>query len=352
MAISLPFGYFCGPFHFCMSNISSGTDQSIIEVIRFFKRRFWPIAIVTLIAAVAAIIFSGPQFIKPKYKSTLIFYPTKNQSVSGGILEDATAKDADATEFGAEEQAEQALQFLSSSTLMDRVVKRFNLIEHYEIDMNGSTPYTNLAKEVAANIRPRRTPFLSIQIDVLDRDPQMAADIANGVGEILDSTMTEIKRQVGQKAFEIISREYQAKAMQVEALQKAVNELSSGMSAGETSYLNPFAPKKKGGQVDIAELKGKSGSNIGTLLSLTEALRLEVEQLANLKKKYERADADMKEYIPHKFIISPAFAAEKKSYPTRWLIVAISTLSTFFFSSLLLALWEQGTRYWKMAAEK
>ena len=328
----------------------SGGDQSIIEVIRFFRRRFWPIAIVTTIAAIAAILFSGPRYITPKYKSTLIFYPIKNQSVSGAILEDATAKDADVTEFGEEEQAEQALQILSSSKLLDRVVERFNLIAHYKIDMNGAMPYTQLGKELGANIRPRRTPFLSIQIDVLDRDPQMAADIANGIGEILDSTITEIKRQVGQKAFEIISREYEAKAVQVENLQKAVNELSSGLSPSDASIVNPFAPKKKGAGVDVTEMGKSSGSsNIGTLLSLTEALRLEVEQLANLKKKYERAEADMKEYIPSKFIISPASAAEKKSYPTRWLIVAISTLSTFFFCALLLAVWELSVRYWKLS---
>lgn len=339
-----------------MEKQNNNFDFNMVEVLRFLLKWKWHIGIITFIAFVAAIVFSGPAFITPKYKSTVIFYPTTNNSISGAILTDATQKEKDVLEFGEEEQAEQALQILGSSALMSKVVQRFDLMNHYNIDPGGSFPYTRLQDQIKKNISFKRTELLSIEITVLDADPEKAAEIANYISDALDSTKTDIQRQVGRKAFEIIEKEYMIKITEVESLQKTINELSSGKDVNTDMLINPFSGKnkKRGTSNALSNQEGfsKGGSNLGTLLSLTEALSLEVEQLNNLKKKYERAKVDIEEYLPQKFVISPASAAEKKAYPIRWLIVILTTAATAVFSVLFIIVFEKFRGYSRLLKEQ
>ncbi|MBI1223573.1 MAG: hypothetical protein GC180_13305 [Bacteroidetes bacterium] len=335
-----------------MKERDNAYDFSLVEVLRFALKWKWHIIILTILAGVAAVIFSGPSFITPKFASKVVFYPSTINSISGVVLSDNEFKDKDALEFGQEEEAEYALQILNSAPLMNKVVRHFNLMEHYGIDPNGSYPYTRLDREVQSNISFRRTELLSIEIQVLDKDPQMAAEIANYISASLDTVKTQIQRQVAQKAFDIVEQEYHTKLKEVEELKNAIND----MNAGDDAMSNPFARKnKRAAREDALINSGKminAGSNLGTMLSLTESLSLQVEQLNELQRKYERAKVDLQEYIPHHFVVTPATAAEKKVYPVRWMIVAISMFSTFFLSIILIIVIERVAASYKKLKEE
>lgn len=321
-----------------MKQTNNDYDFSLVEVLRFALRWKWHIIVLTALAGVAGAVFSGPQFITPKFESKVIFYPTTINSISNAILSDATLKETDVLEFGEESEAEYALQILNSAPLMGKVVRRFDLMNHYGIDPNSGYPQTKLAQEIKSNFDFKRTELLSIEITVLDKDPQVAADIANYISAVLDTTKTEIQRQVAQKAFDIIEKEYTLKLNEVEELQNTINTLTTG-SDGD-NFSNPFARKnKKAARQDAllnAESLGAGKGNLGTVLRLTEGLSLQVEQLNNLKKKYEKAKVDLEEFVPHHFEISPATPAERKAKPIRTLIVLISMASTFIFSIILI----------------
>ena len=53
------------------------------------------------------------------------------------------------------------------------------------------------------------------------------------------------------------------------------------------------------------------------------------KRLANMETSYEQAESDANSYLSHKFIVEKAYPAEKKAYPIRWLIVVLSTFSSF-----------------------
>ena len=254
-----------------MKESNSAYDFSLVEVLRFALKWKWHILSLTTLAGIAGAVFSGPTFITPKFASTVVFYPSTINSISGVVLSDNQFKDKDALEFGEEEEAEYALQILNSAPLMTKVIERFDLMNHYDIDPNGSFPYTKLEKEIKSNISFRRTELLSIEIQVLDKDPQLAAEIANYISAALDTAKTQIQRQVAQKAFEIIEKEYQSKLAEVEQLKDGINALNSG---GVVE--NPFNRKNKRAARNDALLNADklqgAGNNLGTLLSLTESL--------------------------------------------------------------------------------
>ncbi len=65
-------------------------------------------------------------------------------------------------------------------------------------------------------------------------------------------------------------------------------------------------------------------------------LEYEKEQLSHLRAKYQEAKVDAEQTLPHKFVVNNAYKAEKKSYPVRWLIVVVSTISAFLLSILVI----------------
>ena len=103
-----------------------------------------PLLIILAVAAVLAVVFSSPHFITPLYKSTTIIYPTSSNSISKVLISTTYQSEKDIMNFGEDEQTEQMLQVMNSNRVRDKVISRFNLMEHYEIRPDSKYPITRL----------------------------------------------------------------------------------------------------------------------------------------------------------------------------------------------------------------
>jgi len=308
----------------------------IVSII-WLKRR--PLLLVAIVSVLLSSIFSGPFFIKPKYKSEVVFYPTTINSIGNAMFTDLTQRQADPLAFGEEEEAENALQLLNSSALQGRIVRNFDLMNHYRID--GQSPVTDLAKEMAKNIQFKRTRHLAVNITVLDEDPIKSAEIANGIAALYDSVKTEIQKQVSLEALEIVNDEFKNKEAEVWDLRTRLKDLGQ---KGITNY------EEQSRAISEELYKAVSLSKINALKKqqeelakyageftyLNETLILELESLSKLRKRFEKAKVDVEKTLPQKFILTSASPAEKKSYPIRWLIVLIVTAIVMFSSVVML----------------
>jgi capsular polysaccharide biosynthesis protein len=109
------------------------------------------------------------------------------------LLLENPSSNTDLLEFGQEEQAEQLLQILYSYEIKMRIIKKYNLLKHYDIDSTSKYKMTRLFSQFKNNITFRRNEFMAVEINVLDKDPQYAADIANDIAALVD---TEKKSQI------------------------------------------------------------------------------------------------------------------------------------------------------------
>ena len=82
-----------------------------------------PLIIIFLITLISSFIFSGEIFILPKYRSSVIFFPSATNSVSKALLEESNSEKQDILAFGEEEQAEQMLQILNSDEIRELIMK-------------------------------------------------------------------------------------------------------------------------------------------------------------------------------------------------------------------------------------
>lgn len=333
-----------------------------------------PLLIVTIVTAIGAIVFSGEYFIKPKFKSTVILFPAATSSISKALMGENSSDKQDILAFGEEEQAEQLLQVLNSDEIRDVVIRKYNLMQHYGIDSTQRYPITALTTEFNENISFQRTEFMSVRIDVMDTDPQMAANIANDIASLLDSIESKIQQQRALQALVIIEQAYNDKlaAMKLkedslkyirqhgvmdyanqanvwnEEYAKSYSALSSEKAslgvlekyrdAKDSSVVNTMA-RIKGAEASMKDLQLKLDQLAdlgGASISLSEELSLDRESVSKLKAQHEKLKVDAMQSISHKFVVNKAMKAEKKSYPVRWLIILISTLCAFFLGIIIL----------------
>lgn len=338
-----------------------------------------PLLIVCGLASIVSIIFSGESFIKPKYKSSVIFFPTATNSVSKALLDEVVSEKQDILAFGEEEQAEQLLQILNSDYISNAIATKYKLMEHYDIDPNEKYPNTRLHQEYTDNIKFSRTEFMSVRIDVLDTDPKMAADIANDISSLLDSMKTRMQRERATEALKIVEGDLneKKKAIQIkedsltlirqkgiidyrnQALvwnaeyassyaimnnQKAsLSELEKHQSANDTSIINTRA-RYKGAEASVKSMEEKLkllADYGGPSIALGEELTLEREELTRIQQQYYKLKVDAEQNLPHKFIVDTATIAEKKSYPIRWLIVLVSVSCVFILCCLSILMLEK-----------
>ncbi|MCB0733194.1 MAG: hypothetical protein H6608_05125 [Flavobacteriales bacterium] len=328
-------------------------DFTFTDILSFLFRWRKHLLIITLASGIIA--GAASYLITPMYEAEVVFYPTTINSIGNAMFTDLNKREADVLAFGEEEEAENALQVLKSDRVTQRIIQNFDLMNHYDIDPNGPYPYTKLSRKMKKNINFNRTRYLSISITVLDKDPQMAANIANGIGAIYDTVKTEIQKQVAMDAFKIVEEEYQNKEKEVWDLKMGLQELGKkgildiekqAQSISESLYALKASNNSNQAKVRELEAEKDTLAKYGSeYTNLYETLILELEELSMLRKRYKKAKVDVEKTIPQKFILTNAGPPEQKAKPLRKLIVAFAMLGAFFMAALVLVILEQRKKF-------
>jgi uncharacterized protein involved in exopolysaccharide biosynthesis len=326
-------------------------DSSNLVIFLYKWRK--PLFIVMLAALVGSWFFSLPWFITPKYKSTVILYPAGSSSISKALLGEKAGKNEDLTAFGEDEQAEQLLQILNSNKIRDKVIWKFDLMKHYGIDSSSKIKFSKLFREYENNISFRRTEFMAVQISVYDEDPQMAADIANTIAALLDSTKNDMQRQRSVAGYKVVEAEYKALQAEVNQIVDSLVKIGA-LGVNDVEYQSQVLNQQmaisimNGNKTAQAALQKKLdvlGKYGGVYLSLKNVLEFKTEQLTILQAKYKEAKVDAEEDLPQKFIVSDAYKPERKSYPVRWLVMLVTSFSVFFLALMILIIMEKISAY-------
>jgi uncharacterized protein involved in exopolysaccharide biosynthesis len=325
------------------NNTSFDSTDLILFIIAWRKH----IAIITIGSTLIALIASF--IIAPKYKSTVILYPTTTLSASQGLLQRPIGGQKDYLVFGEEEEAEQLMQLLSSEEVRNYLSKKYNLLKHYEIKANDPLKNTYLKNEFESNISIKRTEFMSVKVDVLDINRDTAALIANDIASYVDSVRGNMVKLQAKAAFAIAEHQYNKLRKEIDLLEDSLQVLRNlgvydydlqldGLMAGLGRALangNTAAANQIKQELEVLKKYG------GPFIQLKEKLTSEHQngaryQLNELKTRYDLIKADTEKVLPSKYVVSKAVPAEKKAYPVRWLIVTLSAIASFFLAILII----------------
>jgi len=287
-------------------------------------------------------------FMEEKFKSSAVIFPTTTNSISQALLIEDNPYKKDILEFGEEESTEQLLQVLNSDMIQDSIVEIFNLYNHYKINKEDPYAKTWMNLAIEERITFKKTPFNSIKIEVLDKDPNIASDIANKCLDLVDSAIKEIKSQRSKKAFFICKE----RKKDLEILMKEVNDSldslrNKGVIYGEVQverlteqYAICLAQNnQRGAQILKNELEVISKYVTEHNLLFRRTIEIQ-EELNRVQNVCDLIKIDSEYELTNMFVINKAYPADKKSYPIRWLVVFLASFSTLITTIIFLRLFE------------
>lgn len=284
-------------------------NTSLFKVILKWK---WHIIAITVIAAVLGAVFSGPTFITPKYKSEAILYPSNVSAYSDETF------------------TEQMLQIMESQDIMDSVVENFDLMKHYEIGKDYKYWKTALIGEYRDNVSISKTPYDAVKIKVLDKDPQIACDMVNDIIRLYDQKVGKLHKIKRWETVQMYKKQLDEKSIFIDSLKKELSEITGNNDIINYSYLS--------GENSIAyfnsNLKKDNETNdfLPEVISLIELISNESINYTDIRLEYEQELRFYNADMTFSNVISEPFAADKKSYPVRWVIVSLCSISAFILS--------------------
>ena len=320
------------------------TEFDSTNIFMFFIRWWKHLGIICFSAAILGVIFSSPIFITPLYESTVLMFPAKSSSLSRAVF----GTNVDFLEYGDVDDAERLLQVLGSTAIRDKVVERFDLFEHYEIEEDDKFRNTNLRRIYSSNISSRRTPYGAVEVRVRDKSPEMAADMANEIAALADTIQNDIRQRRALLAYQVARQSYEnmlheinitrdslTKFMDMGVYQfnaqaeRLTQQLAKDIAEGNTRGIQALEER-----LDVLKKYG------GSFITQNEHLAQVSRNLHINQRVMQEARADLDNFVAFKFLIDDAFVAEKKVYPTRWLIVFMAAFAAGVMGVLALMTYE------------
>jgi capsular polysaccharide biosynthesis protein len=283
--------------------------MGVIEVLLKWKKL---IISVTLGAIITSCIIS---FILPVYyKSTAIFYAYNLRGFDPRNLITEERMDI----FAGEQDSDRLISIGKSSILHNKMIRKFDLYKRYNIDPKEKHAKTKVEDEFIDNYKIIKNERAAIEVSIRDKDPKVAATMANEVVAILDSINKQPIIENNTKLFNIYKKQLDNRYTVLDSITHSLSPIKKNAESPNNKSFNHF--------FEIKEVDKR----------LTD----EVMETMRIKGTFDRVssllDADLKSI----YVIEPAEVSEKKSSPIRWLIVASSTVGTFLFMVLLVMLME------------
>lgn len=325
-------------------NIMNDFFNSTTIVRHAFRWRYH-LAAITIIAAVLAVFFSGPRFITPKYRSVAVIYPSNIGSYSD------------------ESETEQLLQWLNSRYIMDSMVYKFNLAERYKIAPDYKHYNTLLQYYYYENVRVRKTPYEAIQIEVQDKDPLVASQMADSIISVMNKVIRYEQSKKYREELELMGARLKRKQHEIDSVERYLYTLRT--EYGIIDYPNQSREVARG---FLRTVDGNNSSNINT----SEVVKLKknieekggdwvkyndrfyelIAEYGKYKIEYDWAYTNAHRNITFATVVTKPFPSDKKAFPVRWIIVVVTAFGTFLLSTLIVIFLDNKNRIFNIQQEE
>ncbi len=269
-----------------MGDMQDDDEISLLDMLQVIVDNLRLLVLGPLVCGLAALGISSA--ITPTFTAkTLFLPPQQQQSATASVLASLGALGglAGATS-GIKSPADQYIAFLKSVSVQDALIDRFKLVERYETKLK-----TDARLELTAKVRivSGKDGLISLEVD--DKDPKFAADLANAHVEELRNlhgrlavTEAQQRRMFFEKQLQI-TKENLAKA---ELALKSSGINSSVLKSSPSSAVEAVARLKAG--VSVQEVK--LGSMRNYLTENAPEFKQALNELGSLKSQLFKAEQE------------------------------------------------------------
>lgn len=299
-------------------------NQRVIQVI---LNHFLHFVIIGVVAVVLAALFSSPFFIKPKFRSTARIYPV-NLAVTS-----------------TESESEQMLEIINSNDIKIKMFDAFNLDKVYKISRDDPKYLTYMLGKYNSNVSVRKSDFETVEIRVLDESAERAAAMCDSIIHFYNLKVREMHSIKNWELATVARNSMKKWASERDSIldlikgendrinlldfETQVREVTRGYM-GALSEGSGNSPGKR----EIKQLYENLSSNGGEIMMLQSQFKQALTIIDSLKLVYEMNVSEAHKKITYCFIVEKPVVADKKAYPVRWIIAALTTFSALFLALL------------------
>lgn len=178
-------------------------NKSIFHLIVKWK---YHLIVITFISLILSVFFSSSVFITPKFKSFAVVYPVNLAT------------------YSKESETEQMLQILKSYDIRNNIYKKLKLADHYRIDTTNKYYLTSLNSEFDDNVSMGKTEFESVEINVLDKDPNFACKMVDSIISFYNQKVASLHKGKFKEVLAIDNYEMKKKKTEIDSLQKLITD--------------------------------------------------------------------------------------------------------------------------------
>ena len=300
-------------------------NLSLIQVILKWK---WHIAIITVVAAICGAIFSSSLFITPLYKSVAVAYP------------------ANISPYSDESETEQMLEIINSNSIMDSVIEKYDLWTDYKIDKNYKFAKTYMINEYRSKIKIGKTPYEAVSITVMDKDPFVACDIAQDILKFYDQKVHDLHTSKVAEVVAMYEKQLNTKQRNIDSLKQRLTDISTEF--GVTDYSSQSREVTRGyltGSAKATELKNNLELYGAEAVDLRTKIEAEANTYVSTKVDLEQNLRFYYSELTYSNIVTEPFPADKKAFPVRWVVVALSALGALLLCIVVVFIIENRKRF-------
>lgn len=299
-----------------------------LSIVRMILKWKWQIIIITLIAAICGAIFSSSYFITPLYKSEAIVYPANTSPLSE------------------ESRTEQMLQMLGAQSIADSIIDKYDLWTDYDIKPNVPSSKAYMMQEYKSKIKISKTEYEAISIVTLDQDPQTACDIVNDILFYYDQMVEKLHHDKIAEVIAMFEAQLFKQQLLVDSLKKQYMELSTKYGLTDIGAQSREVTKSYlTGSAKAQELKENLETHGPELVELNARLSGAVGGYIAIKNEIDKELRFFNGHMTYSYIVTAPYPADKKTYPVRWVIVAITAISALLLSILAIFIYENRKKF-------
>ena len=324
---------------------NSRSEYNSFSLLRFVFSK-WKIFLIVLVAS-AVLSFICASLIRPHFRATAVIFGPRTNAISKVLLADETNNERlDIKAYAIEEETEQMMEVLGSRDIKDAIIKKYNMLEHYDLDTTKKYWKTKLYKYMTESLTIKRTKYGAISITFDDYDPVLACNVTNDVLDLLDSVKRRMENERAAAAYAVLEKQLADVDAEIDRID---DSLKMYMEHGVFEFegqservMQQYAIAVAQGNTAAVQRLGAELEKLATWGPRAHALyevQFNFRKYQSLvKQKMMDTKVDMENEIPTKFVVERAIVPDKKAYPKRIIVILAGTFGTLVMCILLLLL--------------
>lgn len=306
------------------------------------------------------------------YKASTIFLATNADLLTERGIFGTTSRDPQP--FGNNNDNDRLLTIAESDELLDYLIKSFHLYKHYDIDSTSQKAPHYIRLHLRDLYVVQKTKRDALQLSIEDKDPVLAANMANAAREKIDAINLNMAKQVQLQQISTIEQNNSEKEKTIQKLRDSIQSVRSKYSiynvSTQSESLSELLSSRKtdliASKATLEAIKASKSAKLRDTIILLDAhikgLEKELEQLLlnaenfnegmplveDLQEQYGQAirqvtydkerlkqlQTSLNAALSSVILVEQANVPVIKSRPNRAVLVIASVAAAFIFSVL------------------